>query len=329
MEIIHIFGDSNIDLFYNASATDELKKIKGKLGDEIRKNIIKVKNGEDVEVYHIPKGIKNTLEKIKSQRSVGGCAANKALLMAKLGKNEVKVFLHSIIGKDRKGDFILKEFERYNVDTKYIKRVGRTYKTYNIHIGNKRLAYSEWKPPRFSIKKLDGIILLTGSHRIKKSMGYSKMAKKMDAYVFTGSFATYSKSDLKRKYKNDLKFGRLVCNGDELKYLIRAFKPRLAYYRNRKKAIQKWAKEFALIRRDELIIHDSFISCMSNGEKIIVSKPKIINEKDMKCITGMGDVWEAAYILARIKGKSIKESMDRAHKIAGYFIKNCKLPNKI
>lgn len=309
---VSIFGDANVDV--TVSWADVEKGI-GKLSAKNKKLILnsrsKLEQGKgDIEFYlkkpdsELSKFFSSLNPALKS----GGCGVIKALTMARLGH---KVVFYSWVGDDGNGLMILDELSDAGVDVSNVLVKGKTCETYNIfEPGRKRLAFSYWRPKLVFSNYMQKIarskpdtVFLTGAHRVKASFGYSKLP---GAFVFTGSFFTYTKAELSKKYKGDLSTGILVSNDSEIM--------QLSGEKNAFSGMKKLPNKL-------IVMHSPHITAVKRGREIIVSRTAPISKSEIRELTGIGDVWEAVFLASAgdIKSASrmrLKEAMHKASRAA-------------
>jgi sugar/nucleoside kinase (ribokinase family) len=241
--------------------------------------------------------------------------------MAALGHD---VSFYSWVGDDGNGAMILDELSDAGVDTSNILVSGQTCETYNLFDPRrKRLAFSFWEPKldfqRFvkaAKKEKPDAVFLTGAHRVKQGLGYSQL---LGAYVFTGSFAGYTKKELESKYAEDLSKGILVSNDTEIMQLSGARDPISGMKR---------------LGNEIIIMHGPLETAVKRGSEIITADTGDMDMGKVKELTGIGDVWEAVFIglvgkIQTAPADKIEESLVRATQAAVTRMLTGKFPKKI
>ncbi len=306
-----MLGDANVDL------TVAWKDVEQALPSLSEKNRALVKScaAESIRLksdleYYLPcfdEELSTFFSSLAHRSEPGGCGAIKAMTLARLGHN---IAFHSWVGDDERGRTILDALSTAGLDTSHIMVTGRTCETYNIfRPGLPRVAFSYWENKLDLSAFLKGAssqnpVFLTGAHRIKEGLGYSRLP---GAYVFTGSFATYSKSELARKYKSDFSKGIIVGNDSEIMQLSGCSDP-----------IEGLAK----LGNDIIVMHGPLQTAVKRGSDIISSDTGGKIEKSrVKELTGIGDVWEATFLgsvgcLAEAPPAVIESCMRKASKAA-------------
>ncbi len=255
-------------------------------GVELKKFDEYVNSKEDVEIYFnkLPEKIR-ALKKKATEKRIGGCGAIKALVFAK----KYKTTLLSWRGRDAEGKELEKELREKGVETEFTIS-GKTPLTINITGLKHRFSISEWKN-KLDLKKIDKIgfdlLLLTSAHNSEKPIGYTKIAKKIkNSYIFTGSFYGRSEKWLREKYEKDYSRGTLIMNSEEALRIAGMF----GKVKNIKEAAET-------IPDKNLVIHGK--------NKIIVKKNEVreyntLRAKNVKRLTGAGDIWEACYLIGGV-----------------------------
>jgi len=286
---VFILGDSNVDV---TVGWQEAESQMGRLSPRNRKllveNMLKSRQErEDVEYYldESPEELSQFFNSLSPRVEFGGCGAIKARTMAMLGH---EVVFYSWVGDDKNGRMILDGLNRAGVDTSHVLVGGKTCETFNLfdpHEG--RLAFSFWEP-KLDLAKFThdakaataDKIFLTGAHRIKDPLGYSRLHK---AYVFTGSFAAYSAGELDRKYAADFSKGILIGNESEVMQLSRVKNP---------------VSGMRALPNRVIIMHGADETMVKRGSGVIEAKVPPADRSKAKELTGLGDVWEAFFLSA-------------------------------
>jgi sugar/nucleoside kinase (ribokinase family) len=283
----YVFGDSNVDItVYWKEAESRLAELSKRQQELISSNIGASKQARnDIEVY-LPSEdneLSRFFNSIKKRVEFGGCGAIKARTMALLGHD---VTFYSWVGDDKRGKMILKQLEKAGVDVSNVLVDGATCETFNLFDPNEaRLAFSYWEtklPLDDFITDVRGSkpdeILLTGGHRIKSDLGYTRIP---EAYVFTGSFAAYSRKELDRKYKSDFSKGILMANDVEIRQL------------SGEKSVIKGMRNLS---NELIVMHGPKTTAVKRGDEIISSMTEPVDRSRVKELTGIGDVWEAVFL---------------------------------
>jgi hypothetical protein len=307
-----IFGDANVDV--TVRWADAEKGLPGLPPVERRLLSSRIdesqKRGTDLEFYlakcnDVLSGFFNSLS---PRVEFGGCGAIKARTMAAFGH---ELSFYSWVGDDGNGAMILDELSEAGVDTSNILVTGQTCETYNLFDPRrKRLAFSCWAPKldfqrfaKIAKKEKPDAVFLTGAHRVKQGLGYSQLP---GAYVFTGSFAGYTKKELESKYAEDLSKGILVSNDTEIMQLSGARDPISGMKR---------------LGNEIIIMHGPLETAVKRGSEIITADTGDMEMDKVKELTGIGDVWEAVFIslvgdIKAVSSERIEESMVHATEAA-------------
>jgi sugar/nucleoside kinase (ribokinase family) len=309
---VAIFGDANVDVTISwADAEKSIDKLSARNRKLILTSRSKLQQGTSDMEFYLKKPdseLSKFFNSLNPAVKTGGCGAIKALTMAKLGH---KVVFYSWVGNDGNGLMVLDELSDAGVDVSNVIVSGKTCETYNIfEPGKKRLAFSYWRPKLKFSKYLDGIVkskpdsvFLTGAHRVKSSLGYAKLP---GAFVFTGSFFTYTKAELSKKFAGDLSAGVLVSNDSEIM--------QLSGQKNAFFGMKKLPNRL-------IVMHSPHITAVKRGREIIVSRTAPLDRSKIKELTGIGDVWEAVFLgsvtdLSRAQHAYLKHAMHRASEAA-------------
>lgn len=309
---ILIYGDANVDVTVGwGRAERNLGKLPKKSRDILSHNITRSKElGTDLEHY-LPtrdERLSRFFSSLNPKVKLGGCGAIKARTMALLGHD---IVFHSWVGDDRNGGMILKELSKAGVDVSHMKVVGKTCETYNLFDRKKpRLAFSFWenkldfsKFAKAAKKENPDMVFLTGVHRLKRGIGYAKLP---GAYVFTGSFATYTKKQIEAKYAADSSTGVLVGNDLEMMQLS---------------GIQEPLSAVAALPNSVIVMHGRDEAAVKRGCSIMVTDTGQVNQSKVVEKTGLGDVWESVFLsetgnIETASEKRILSSMQLATKAA-------------
>ncbi len=285
-----VFGDANLDLTVERnlvfSRLKELSHESQFLILEADKLMEKI--GGDVEYYLHSKNqeLSHFFHSLRPRVEPGGCGVIKSKTMALSGHN---VLFYSWVGEDNGGRRILNSLSASGVDTGSVLELGDTCETFNIFSSTTpRLALSYWESKRDVAEFLDFVdkiqpdaVFLTGAHRIKSPLGYSNIAKRITSYVFTGSFASYTQKQIRKKYEADFSSGVLVGNETEMMQLAGAQTPL--------SALKK-------LHNDVVVMHGPDRTFVRLGREIISTPTEQISKNQVKELTGIGDVWEAVFI---------------------------------
>jgi len=306
-----IFGDANVDVTVDWRRVEAgLRKLSEKNRDILLDNIEASKeSGNDIE-YYLPartKELSRFFNSLNPKIKLGGCGAIKARTMALLGHD---VVFYSWVGNDGNGGLVLKELSKAGVDISHVKVSGKTCETYNLFDRQKpRLAFSFWEnklslsPFIKAVKKeKPDLVLLTGAHRLRKGLGYAKLP---GAYVFTGSFASYTKKEIKAKYKTDLSHSILVSNDAEIMQLS-GLDP---------------ISGIAFLPNSTIVMHGIGETAVKRGCNIMITGTGRLDQSKVVEKTGIGDVWESVFLssvgnLEKAPQKRIIKSMKLATKAA-------------
>jgi len=284
---VFIFGDANVDITVNWK---DAKAHLGRLSKKNRALLLKTvsdafESNIDIEHYLPVRSAEFSkfFNSLKPRVELGGCGAIKALTMAKLGHD---VVFYSWVGDDKSGGMLLNELSKAGVDVSNVKLIGKTCETYNLFSKNKpRVAFSFWENKSSLAKFIKDVaksrpdaVLLTGAHRLKTGLGYAKLP---GAYIFTGSFATYSRAQLDKKYIADFSNGILVGNDSEMMQLTNTSDPISA---------------MAMLPISIVVMHAREITAVKRVCAILVAKTAKADRSKAKELTGLGDVWEATFI---------------------------------
>ncbi len=322
---VFIFGDANVDVTVKwRDVEDRLDELPGQYMDIVSKNMeISRKSGEDLECYlpERPYEMSKFINSLNPRIEFGGCGAIKARTMAMLGH---EVLFYSWVGNDDKGRLVLDELKKAGVDTSNVEVLDEeTCETFNLFDPEEeRLAFSYWEP-KLDLAKFTSDakeqnadkIFLTGGHRIKDPLGYSKL---QEAYVFTGSFTTYDKEELKRKYEADFSKGILVGNEAEIMLLSEA------------KGVISGMES---LMNDIVVMHGPDVTAVKRGNGIIRADVPPADRSKAKELTGLGDVWEAFFLSAvdnidAASEEEIKEAMELASRAAVHRMMTGEFPGE-
>jgi hypothetical protein len=206
---------------------------------------------------------------------------------------------------------ILDGLSSAGVDVSHVLVKGKTCETYNLFDPKeKRLAISHWEQrsdlsgfTRLVRKEKPDIVLLTGAHRIKRGLGYAKLP---GAFVFTGSFASYTKKELAAKYEADLSSGILVANDAEVMQLSGAADP---------------LSGIGFLPNSMIVLHGRDLTAVKRGSHIVAASTGKVDRSKLVELTGIGDVWEAVFLsevgnLKAVSEKRLLASMKAATKAA-------------
>ncbi|MBN2518566.1 MAG: carbohydrate kinase family protein [Candidatus Altiarchaeota archaeon] len=320
MDKVLVVGDANVDI------TIPWTEAEGKLGGlspKHRKLLSSLMSqardcGCDVECYYdsFPEEMSSFLDSFKGRVGMGGCGAIKSCAMSRMSGS--KVYFWGSAGADGYGKLVKGTLLDSGVVLEKFTQEGCTYKTYNLfHPRYNRLAISSWGWDfdakdiiSFAKKQPLSKILLAGAHRLpKKSLGYRRIAEEFPekTYVFTGSFACYSGSDLRKKYKQDLSRGVLVLNDSEAGQIARALTGKKLTILDSLKAIGN----------EYVVMHGPHFTAVKTGDRIIASPTHQINKKRVKELTGIGDVWESVFLSQVTSlGGMADEELIRAQQLA-------------
>lgn len=335
MDKVLVVGDSNVDV---TMSWDGVEKRVDELSPEYRKllmgRIKKVKTeGVDLEHYYssMPEELSSFFDSFESRVEMGGCGAIKSCVMAHFSRAQIHFW--SKAGKDENGELVKKALMDAGVNMDEFIQEGFTYKTYNLfHPGYRRLAFSSWSADfdiggilDFIEKEEFSKIFLSGAHRLPdNSLGYGEIAAEFPdkTYVFTGSFAAYSEEQLKRKYENDLGGGILVSNDAEAVQIAQAL------------GFEKVDPlgSLNILKNKYIVMHGSYLTAIKRGNEVITSPTQQTDEKEIKELTGIGDVWESVF-LSQIESieKASEEQLITAQQMASIAshlrMCTCKLPS--
>ena len=314
-----VFGDANVDITVDWPVVNKaLGKLPQRLRNMIRKAVVSSKKSKfDIE-YYLPKQdplLSKFFSSLKPRVELGGCGAIKALIMASLGR---KVIFYSWVGADKNGKMILARLSGAGVDVSHVLVEGRTCETYNIrNPGHKRVAFSYWTSKLDFSKFITAIkrrkpdaVLLAGAHRVKKPLGYAKLP---GAYVFTGSFAQYSKKKLKDKYLKDLSSGILMANDSEIMQLSDAVGPAKHVKVPIRKA-RSAVSGMRMLGNYLIVMHGPHYTAVKRGHEVVISRTPPLKRHKVVELTGIGDVWEAVFIsevgdIRRASHQRLREAM--------------------
>lgn len=336
-----VYGDSNVDVTVSwGDAVEYLNKLssqnRGLIADNIKKAEIL---GSDLEYYLEKKDdeLSEFFNSLEHKTEFGGCAAIKAMIMARLGH---EVSLYSWVGDDANGRMILKVLREAGVDTSNIVISAKTCETFNLFDKKRpRLAFSYWEDKQdFSEfradvdKKRPDAVFLAGAHRTRSSLGYASLE---GCYVFSGSFVMYSKDELIKKHASDLSSGILVGNDSEILQLASAFSSEKRQGPDLEKS-RKAILSDALVKipNDLIVMHGPDLTAVKRDGRVIYEKTSDIPESKMVERTGIGDVWESFFIdavrdLGAATESKITAAMSRASKASRARMVSGKFPTII
>lgn len=283
-----IFGDANVDV---TASWQDVEKNLGRLSSANKRLISECiaksrRDRTDVE-YCLNKQnpeMSKFFNSLNPRVEFGGCGAIKAKTMAMLGH---KVVFYSWVGDDGNGMMLLDELSEAGVDTSHVLVSGKTRETYNLFDPKeKRVGFSYWQSKldfsgflKAVKKERPDLVFLTGAHRIKKGLGYAKLP---GAYVFGGSFATYTRKELDAKYKADFSRGLLVVNDSEAMQLSGAADA---------------LSGVGCLPNGIVVMHGQLQTAVRRGGEILAAGTGgKIDRSKVKELTGIGDVWEAVFL---------------------------------
>lgn len=308
---VFIFGDANVDVTVGWHRVEAgLRKLSRKTRGLILDNMEASKElDNDIEHYLPARNaeLSNFFDSLNPKIKLGGCGAIKAMTMASLGHD---VVFYSWVGDDKNGGLVLKELSRAGVDVSHVKVSGKTCETYNLFDRRRpRLAFSFWEnklsllPFIKAVKKeKPDLVPLTGAHRLRKGLGYARLP---GAYVFTGSFAGYTKGEIRAKYKKDLSRSILVSNDAEIMQLS-GLDP---------------ISGIAFLPNNTIIMHGTSETAVKRNCNIMITGTGRLDQAKVVEKTGIGDVWESVFLssvgsLEKAPQKRIMEAMQIATKAA-------------
>ena len=260
----------------------------------------------DVRVYvdEFPEVDKSAIVKI-IESSVGGCGANVAVDAQRLG---LKTAMIGNIGRDEKGEWILKRLKKEKIETKGINKVGKKTGTSIISINKKgEVKIEEFLGANEPLKKINKK-LIENSNWLQMSSTTpsaleeaSKIAKENGKWVSFDPGRSLSQLGMRKLDKILRNTCFLILNRKE----VRAIAKTKSYEEGAKKLVEKYG--FVVVVKASK--DPTHIFTGSKESKVKTFKVRAVD------FIGAGDAFDAGFIYSIMKGKKIEDAVKFANAV--------------